>query len=122
MRLEVQQPILTSENMEKTSLASMARHYRLARTVWTAVSKAPAPQLLSGEEVMDLLGIEPGPTVGRALDALEEEVEAGEVADIEGARAFVAEWWREDQAADDGEAGGGGGVAGAGPALSAGDA
>jgi len=101
---------------EKTSLASMARHYRLARTVWTAVSKAPAPQLLSGEDVMDLLGIEPGPAVGRALDALEEEVEAGEVADIEGARAFVAEWWRLDQAADGGEAGAGGEAPAAGDA------
>ena len=83
---------------EKTSLASMARHYRLARTVWTAVSKAPAPQLLSGEDVMDLLGIEPGPAVGQALDALEEEIEAGEVTDADGARAFLQEWWRRDEA------------------------
>jgi len=107
---------------EKTSLESMARHYRLARTVWTAVSKAPAPQLLGGEEVMGLLGIEPGPAVGRALDALEEEVEAGEVTDVAGARAFVAEWWRLDQAADGGGAGGGGEAAGTGPAPAAGDA
>jgi tRNA nucleotidyltransferase/poly(A) polymerase len=83
---------------EKTSLESMARHYRLARTVWTAVSKAPAPQLLSGEDVMELLGIQPGPVVGRALDALEEEIEAGEVADTDGARAFLQEWWRRDAA------------------------
>jgi poly(A) polymerase len=88
---------------EKTSLASMARHYRLARTVWTAVSKAPAPQLLSGKDIMDLLGIEPGPAVGQALDALEEEIEAGEVTDTDGARAFLQEWWRRDEApqADD---------------------
>ena len=83
---------------EKTSLASMARHYRLARTVWTAVSKAPAPHLLSGDDVMELLGIEPGPAVGQALDALEEEIEAGEVTDAEGARAFLAAWWRRDEA------------------------
>ena len=85
---------------ERTSLTSMARHYRLARTVWTAVSKAPAPQLLSGDDVMDLLGIEPGPAVGQALDALEEEVEAGEVSDAEGARAFLLEWWKRDEAGD----------------------
>ena len=46
---------------EKTSLTSMARHYRVARSVWTAVSKAPVPQVLSGYEVMELLGLEPGP-------------------------------------------------------------
>ncbi len=128
---------------EKTSLESMARHYRLARTVWTAVSKAPALQLLSGADVMDLLAIEPGPAVGRALDALEEEVEAGEVTDVEGARAFLQKWWRQDRAAGGGEAGGTGseaagtsseaagadgeaagtdGEAGAGPAPAAGDA
>ncbi len=85
---------------ERTSLTSMARHYRLARTVWTAVSKAPAPQLLSGDDVMELLGIEPGPAVGQALDALEEEVEAGEVTDAEGARAYLLAWWKPDEAGD----------------------
>ena len=96
---------------EKTSLTSMARHYRLARTVWTAVSKAPAPQLLSGDDVMALLGIEPGPAVGQALDALEEEVEAGEVTDADGARAFLQEWWERDEGdagEDDAGAGDGG--------------
>ena len=83
---------------EKTSLTSIARHYRLARSVWTAVSKSPAPQLLSGDDVMNLLGIEPGPAVGQALDALEEEIEAGEVIDADGARAFLQAWWRRDAA------------------------
>ena len=32
---------------EKTSYTSMARHYRLARSVWSGVSKAPVPQLLT---------------------------------------------------------------------------
>ncbi len=83
---------------EKTSLSSIARHYRLARTVWTEISKTPAPRLLDGNDVMDLLDIEPGSDVGRALEALEEEIEAGEVTDAEGARAFLLEWWagRED--------------------------
>ena len=103
---------------EKTSLTSMARHYRLARTVWTAVSKAPAPQLLSGDDVMELLGIEPGPAVGQALDALEEEIEAGEVTDAEGARAFLQEWWRRDEA----RAAGGDGAPGRGAAPRADDA
>jgi hypothetical protein len=89
---------------EKTSLSSMARHYRLARTVWTEVNKLPAPQLLSGEDVMELLGLAPGPQVGRALEVLQEEVEAGEVTDVEGARVFLREWWLEAED-DAGEAG-----------------
>lgn len=78
---------------EKTSPASLARHYRLARSVWSGVSKTPVPRLLSGDDVMALLGLRPGPAVGQALDALDEEVEAGEVVSMEGARAFLEEWW-----------------------------
>jgi hypothetical protein len=85
---------------EKTSLTSMARHYRLARTVWTGVNKLPSPQLLSGDDVMALLGLEPGPSVGRALDALDEEIEAGEVADEAGARSFLLEWWEREESGD----------------------
>ncbi len=62
------------------------------------MSKSPAPQLLSGDDVMNLLGIEHGPAVGQALDALEEEIEAGEVTDADGARAFLEAWWRRDAA------------------------
>ena len=85
---------------EKTSLTSMARHYRVARSVWTAVGKAPVPQVLSGHEVMDLLGLEPGVAVGRVLDALDEEVEAGEIATAEEARAFLVDWWGERKDAE----------------------
>jgi tRNA nucleotidyltransferase/poly(A) polymerase len=94
---------------EKTSHTSMARHYRLARSVWTAVSKAPVPQLLSGDDVMALLGIAPGPAVGQALDALEEEVEAGEVTDVDGARGFLLRWWEGREAAEGGPRGAAGG-------------
>ena len=85
---------------ERTSLTSMARHYRVARSVWTAVGKAPVPQVLSGHEVMELLDLEPGVAVGQALDALDEEVEAGEITTAEEARAFLTDWWgeREDRA------------------------
>ncbi len=79
---------------EKTSLTSMARHYRLARSVWSAVSKTQSPSLLSGDDVMELLDIGPGPAVGQALDALREELEAGEVTDATGAREFLLGWWR----------------------------
>jgi hypothetical protein len=87
---------------DSTSPASMARHYRVARSVWTAVSKVPTPQMLSGDEVMELLGLEPGVAVGQALGALDEEVEAGEIATATEARAFLQDWWgeREDAEAD----------------------
>ncbi len=77
---------------EKTSLTSLARHYRLARTVWGSVPKEPVPRLLSGEDVMDLLDLEPGPAVGEALEALDEEVAAGEVTSPDEARAFLSGW------------------------------
>ncbi len=88
---------------DKTSLKSIARHYRLARDVWSGVTKAPVPRLLSGDDVIELLGLEPGPAVGQALDALEEEVEAGEVTDVDGARSFLKAWWSARDAERDEE-------------------
>jgi len=82
---------------EKTSRASIARHYRLARSVWSQVTKTPVPHILSGDDVMRVLGVDPGPAVGQALEALDEEIEAGEVRDVDEARAFLLEWWRKDR-------------------------
>jgi poly(A) polymerase len=81
---------------ERTSAQSLAKHYRLARTVWSEVSKAPPRRILSGDQVMELLELAPGPAVGEALAALEEEVEAGEIATTDDARAFLLEWRAED--------------------------
>lgn len=89
---------------DKTSLVSIARHYRVARRVWTLVGKAPIPKLLNGEEVMELLAIGPGPDVGLALEALEEEIDAGEVTTPDEARSFLQAWWlvrREAEGAAD---------------------
>ena len=91
--------------MERTSAQSMAKHYRLARNVWSVVSKAPPQRLLSGDEAMELLGLEPGPAVGEALRLLEEEVEAGEIAAPDEARAFLREWWDSGAGGRDGEDG-----------------
>lgn len=95
---------------EKTSPLAMARHYRVARSVWTAVNKSPLPRLVTGEEVMDLLSVREGPIVGSALEALEEEVEVGEVTSAEEAREFLRAWWegqkiaaRDDTATHAGE-------------------
>lgn len=53
--------------------------------------QAPAP-LLSGSEIMALLGLEAGPKVGQAVRALAEAAALGEVADAEEARAFLLDW------------------------------
>ena len=92
---------------ERTSAESLARHYRLARTVWSEVSKAPPPRLLSGDDVMDLLALSPGPGVGEALQALEEEVEAGDVTTPDEARAFLRTWRRAGADTDDHDRGAG---------------
>jgi hypothetical protein len=56
--------------------------------------------MLSGDEVMELLGLQPGIAVGQALDALEEEVEAGEIATAQEARAFLVDRWGEREDAE----------------------
>lgn len=60
--------------------------------------RAPAP-LLTGEEVMALLKIGPGPEVGAALRALAEARAVGEVSGAEEARAFVTAWGHEQPVA-----------------------
>lgn len=52
---------------------------------------APAP-LLSGEDVMGLLSLPPGPRVGEVLRALAEARAMGEVQTPEAARAWVRDW------------------------------
>ncbi|MEZ5125227.1 MAG: hypothetical protein R2826_03125 [Thermoleophilia bacterium] len=88
---------------EQTSRTAIARHYRLARMLWTSVTKTPLPRLLSGEEVMALLGLSPGPDVGAAMAALEEEVDVGDVTTPEAARVFLLAWWCERRVNEGGE-------------------
>jgi hypothetical protein len=49
------------------------------------------PQLLDGNDIMKELGAPAGPSIGKLLEALREAQAAGEVTDVEGARAFVRE-------------------------------
>ncbi len=79
---------------EETSLKSIARHFRLARDVWEGLPP-PTPRLLTGDDVMRLLGVAPGPLVGQALAALQEEVDAGEVISREEAERYLAAWWEQ---------------------------
>jgi poly(A) polymerase len=82
---------------------SLARHFRIARDVFGDPPPEVPDRLLDGEQVMELLGLDPGPEVGAALAALQEEVEVGEVTDPEAARAFTLSWWRDRRAAGEGE-------------------
>jgi hypothetical protein len=50
------------------------------------------------------LQLEPGLEVGRALEALAEEIEAGEVATVDEARAFLLVWQRRRAQETTGEA------------------
>lgn len=50
---------------------------------------APPPPLLTGRDVMALLKVPPGPTVGEALRAVAEAQALGEVRDAQEARAFL---------------------------------
>ena len=56
------------------------------------------PRLVSGQDIMLVLGIPEGPTVGRLLEALEEAQAAGEVHDKEQALAFIRGLAREGPA------------------------
>ncbi len=76
------------------------QHLEPARTLWEAWWErhdqivAPKP-LLTGEEVMAVLGISPGPSVGKALEALLEAQAAGEVKTRQQAEAFLGAWWQQ---------------------------
>jgi tRNA nucleotidyltransferase (CCA-adding enzyme) len=48
--------------------------------------------LLSGEEIADILGLEPGPELGRAIEALTEAHIRGEMRSMAGARKWLRAW------------------------------
>ena len=82
----------------RASIDVLQQHTRLARDVWKAVPPV-APRVLSGDDVLRLLRVQPGPVVGRALDALQEEVAAGEVTSRQDAERFVRSWWERERGA-----------------------
>lgn len=74
-------------------LASEAnrRAYRaaLGRVISIMQESPPAPPLISGSDVMELLGIPPGPRVGEALRLVAEARALGDLHDAAGARALL---------------------------------
>ncbi|HVW18675.1 MAG TPA: HDIG domain-containing protein [Solirubrobacteraceae bacterium] len=73
---------------------AIERHLELAREIlplaldWRDAGGAPAP-LVRGDELARALGLDPGPEVGRRLEALREAQYAGEVATRDDALAFA---------------------------------
>lgn len=67
----------------RLSSRSSRRAYRqaLARVVAMLEAEPPEPPLLDGREVMELLGLEPGPRVGEAIAFLSEARAVGDVRD-----------------------------------------
>ncbi len=53
------------------------------------------PPMLKGDEIMRLLGLKPGPEIGRLLDALQEAQAAGEVTSREEALTFLQRMIKE---------------------------
>ncbi|WP_287410033.1 HD domain-containing protein [Oceanithermus sp.] len=78
--------------------------YRALEEAREAVRQGEPEPLLDGEEVMALLGLEPGPLVGRVLQALREAQWLGTVRRREEAVRFV-EWWYATEAAGTGRSG-----------------
>jgi len=74
--------------------------HRLEKTLRAAsriLKELPERPLLSGREIVELLGIEPGPLVGQASRALLLAQAEGRVHSIEQAKVFVL-WWYEAKA------------------------
>ncbi len=59
------------------------------------------PSLLAGNEIMGLLGLSPGPQVGRVKQALRERQLRGELATSDQARTWLREHGEEILAGDD---------------------
>ncbi len=65
--------------------------YRIAMSRVLAVLEEHAPEapLLTGHDVMALLGLQPGPEVGEALSLVAEARAVGDVSDVEGAELLL---------------------------------
>ena len=75
------------ERDEWAAYAGMVRHIQV--TGAEQQQAAASPGLLNGRDVMDLLGIGPGPRVGQLLDMVEEAWTTGEIATREAALELV---------------------------------
>ncbi len=82
----------------QSSEASRQRYRQGMDRLLAALEEQPAPlaPLLSGHEIMGLLGLPPGPSVGQAVRALAEARALGDVPDAEAAKAWLlAGHWKD---------------------------
>ncbi|AEE14381.1 polynucleotide adenylyltransferase/metal dependent phosphohydrolase [Thermodesulfobium narugense DSM 14796] len=82
-----------SSRGQKITLSYILERYRLyKKIIKTSLYYEPPKKLpLNGKEIMKLLNLEPGPTVGIALKMLKGAMIRGEVKDEEDAKAFLLE-------------------------------
>lgn len=80
-------------------LAPVADLVRLIEELMRTEDLSDLQGPLSGGEIMELLDLEPGPMVGRALGRQRElRIEQGPL-DADAARSALIEWWRQDPSA-----------------------
>ncbi len=79
----------------KSTAEIVIRHLSLAQDMmvlfFAGEDAGPLPKLLSGDELIRELGLEPGPLVGRLLDYLREEQKLGNITSREEAIAVAAD-------------------------------
>lgn len=67
----------------KSTEAAIGRHLQLAREMmelcFTEADRQPLPKLIAGDELMEELGLEPGPRVGELIEQIREEQRLGAV-------------------------------------------
>lgn len=80
--------VLPSGNPQLVSYRRLRERIGAMEALAASRARVPPP-LLSGEEVMEMLGIPPGPEVGKYLSLLREEQLSGRLADREAAKAFL---------------------------------
>jgi tRNA nucleotidyltransferase/poly(A) polymerase len=73
---------------------ALAKRVGIARWLLTAILEAPSKQyhpdpILRGDEIAEILGIDPGPMIGRLLNALQEAQVSGDVKTKSDAYAYI---------------------------------
>jgi tRNA nucleotidyltransferase/poly(A) polymerase len=82
----------------QTWAAALDIAHMLLENYWERPEETVAPpRLVDGRDVMQEYQLEPGPLVGRVLEAIRETQAAGEVSTREEALAFGREWIRQDE-------------------------
>ena len=82
---------LKPKDLEKEVSTLFDKVYRFYIEILTPLEKET--RLLSGRDVMDILGIPEGPMVGKALEALEEARVEGVISTREEAETYLREWF-----------------------------